>query len=105
MEGGSYKTNTVIDWFKRIGNKLLCKFLIFDIKEFYPSTTESLLRKAFNFCQCTHTSSDDDKAIINHARKSLLFNNQPAWIKRDSGLFNAMMEVYDGTEVCELNYF
>ena len=36
-------TDTVIDLFKGIRNKHLCKFVIFDIKEFYPSITENLL--------------------------------------------------------------
>ena len=46
--------------------------------------------------------SDEDKCIINHSRESLLFNNQQAWIKRESGLFNVTMGAYDGAEVCEL---
>ena len=47
----------------------------------------------------THTHlSDDDKAIIHHARKSLLFNDQQTWIKRDSGLFDVTMGTYNGAE-------
>ena len=42
-------TDTVIDWLKDIRNKHLCKFAIFDIKEFYPSITENLLKKALTF--------------------------------------------------------
>ena len=42
--------------------------------------------------------SDDDKAIIHHARKSLLFNDQQTWIKT----VDVTMGVYDGAEVCEL---
>ena len=42
-------TDTVIDWLKDIHNKHLCKFAIFDIKEFYPSITENLLKKALTF--------------------------------------------------------
>ena len=37
-----------------------------------------------------------NKYISNHSRKSLLFNNQQPWIKRESGLFDVTMEVYDG---------
>ena len=47
-------TDTVIDWFKGIRNKNLCKFVIFDIKEFYPSITENLLRKVLTFAEA-HT--------------------------------------------------
>ena len=36
-------TDTVIDWFKRIRNKHLYKFVVFDIREFYSSITENLL--------------------------------------------------------------
>ena len=38
-------TDTVIYWFKGIRNKHLCKFVIFDIKEYYLSITENLLKK------------------------------------------------------------
>ena len=38
-------TETVIDWCKCIHNKHKTKFVIFDIKELYPSITESMLKK------------------------------------------------------------
>ena len=37
-------TEDVIDWFKRINEKQLCKSVIFDIKDFYPSIKEPLLK-------------------------------------------------------------
>ena len=41
--------------------------------------------------------------IINHARKSLLFNKQQqTWIKKENGLFDVTMGAYDLAEVCEL---
>ena len=43
-------TNIVIDWFKQIKNKHLYKFATFDIKEFYPSIVERLLKKCHKFC-------------------------------------------------------
>ena len=42
----------------------------------------------------------DDKAIIKHAWKSLLFNKSKTWMKKDSGLFDAAMDAFDGAEVC-----
>ena len=40
---------------------------------------------------------------INHARKSLLFDNSGAWIKKDgNSLFNVLMGSFDSAEVCEL---
>ena len=45
---------------------------------------------------------ENDKKIINHARKSLLFKKQQTWIKKESGLFDVTMGAYNGAEVCEL---
>ena len=33
-------TNNVISWFKSIKNKQTCKFISFDIKDFYPTITK-----------------------------------------------------------------
>ena len=95
-------TDTVIDWFKQINNKQAYKFIIFDIKEFYPSITENLLKKALDFSAAHTELSEEDKTIIYHSRKSLLFNNQHVWIKKEGGLFDVTMGAFDGAEVCEL---
>ena len=95
-------TDTVIDWFKGIRNKHLCKFVVFDINEFYPSIAENLLKRALTFAEAYTHLSDDDKAIIHHARKSFLFNDQQTWVKRESGLSDVTMGAYNGAEVCEL---
>ena len=44
-------TKNVTDWFKKIDNKKDCTFIQFDIKEFYPAISESILGKAFNFAK------------------------------------------------------
>ena len=95
-------TEDVIDWFKRINEKQLCKFVIFDMKDFYPSIKESLLKQSLDFAEKHIKISTEDKAIIKHARKSLLLNKQQTWIKKESGLFDVTMGAYDGAEVCEL---
>ena len=56
-------TDTEIGCFKGIRNKHLCKFVIFDIKEF-PSITENLLKEALTFAEAYTLLLDDDKAII-----------------------------------------
>ena len=78
------------------------KFLVFDIKEFYPSIKEKLLKEALDFANSYINIPENDKKIINHARKSLLFNKQQTWIKKESGLFDVPMGANDGAEVCEL---
>ena len=44
-------TKNVTDWFKKIDNKKDCKFIQFDIKQFYPAISESILGKAINFAK------------------------------------------------------
>ena len=58
--------------------------------------------KSFKNFKVQTLLSDNDQAIIHHARKSLPFNDQQSWIKRNSGLFDVTMGAYDGAEVCEL---
>ena len=55
-----------------------------------------------NYVTATINIPENDKKIIKYAKKSLLFNKQQTWIKKESGLFDVMMVVYDGVEVCEL---
>ena len=94
-------TDVVIDWFKQIKNKNLYKCATFDIKEFYPSIKEGLLRNAINFAEQHTEISEKDKAIIFHVRKSLLFNGQHVWIKKEGGLFDVTIGAFDGAEFCE----
>ena len=98
----SKNTEDAINWFKSIKDKQHCKFVIFDIKDFYPSIKESLLKQSLDFAEKYIKVTSEDKAIIKHARKSLLFNKQQIWIKRERGLFDVTMGAYDGAKVCEL---
>ena len=95
-------TQNVIEWFTKIEEKSNHKFIVFDIKDFYPSIKETLLIKAINFAEKRVNITNEDKVIIKHARKSLLYDNREPRMKKDSGLFDVTMGVYNGTEVCEL---
>ena len=44
-------TASVIEWFKRIEQKHLYKFIMFDIKDFYPSIQKEVLNKGLRFAQ------------------------------------------------------
>ena len=71
--------------------------------DFYPSITEKLLKKCFKFAKDYAHLSDDDQNIILHACKSVLFDQNGAWVKKNSeGLFDIGMGSYHGAEVCEL---
>ena len=95
-------SEVILDKFNEIPNKKVHKFVVFNIKEFYPSIKEQLLKEALDFPNSCINIPENDKKIINHARKSLLFNKQQTWIKKESGLFDVTMGAYDGAEVCEL---
>ena len=64
----------------------------FDIKDFYSSITKKLL----------HDKKRKDLRIIQHARKSLLYNKEIPWKKKNTNLFDVAMGAYNGDEVCEL---
>ena len=95
-------TSQVIEWFDNIKEKNKYKFMMFDVKDFYPSIKEKLLNKAIRFAEQTVSLSEKDKEIIFHARKSLLFNKNESWVKKGDTLFDVTMGAYDGAEVCEL---
>ena len=95
-------TTTVIDWFKRIPDKKKCKFIKFDIVDFYPSINEDLLGKALTFASNIQPICNDELKIIKHARKSLLFKHGETWEKKDTNnYFDITMGSFDGAEVCE----
>ena len=58
--------STVIDLFITIQEKHLHSFVIFGIKDFYPSIKEKLLIKALKFAESYTDISDEDKRIMNH---------------------------------------
>ena len=67
-------TTAVINWFKKIENKKKYKFMIFDIKDFYSSISKKLLDDSINFARQHVQIKREDFSIIQHARKSLLYN-------------------------------
>ena len=95
-------TTSVTEWFIGITQKHLHKFIMFSIKDFYPSIPEELLNKRLTFTQKYIDISGKDTEIIYHARKLLLSDEKDTWIKKLSGLFDVTMGAHDGAEVCEL---
>ena len=66
------------------------------------SISKNLLKQALEFASQFTVISKEEKEIILHARKSLLFVNGRPWMKKTKGMFNVMMGSFDGAEVCEL---
>ena len=96
-------TGAVIKWFNSIKEKESCAFIQLDIKDFYPTITETILDNAISFTkELTHVS-DEKIRVIKHCRKSLLYNNETPWVKKNTpGNLDVTMGSYDWAEVCEL---
>ena len=92
----------VLNFFRNIPQRDNCKFMQFDIVEFYPSISERLLSDALNFAKQHIDIPSREIEIIQHARKSLLFQDGDVWIKKNGSLFDVTMGSYDGAEVCDL---
>ena len=96
-------TASVLKWFNSLENKEKLSFICFDVCEFYPSINEKLLSKALDFANKYRPISSNERDIILHAKRSLLFNNGSAWEKKSSNdLFDVTMGSFDGAETCEL---
>ena len=96
-------SESVIKWFYSIENKSQCKFIQLDIAEFYPSISEEILDNAILFAQQYIHIPEKDLRIIKHCRKSLLYNNNEPWKKKNTeSCFDVTMGSFDGAEICEL---
>ena len=96
------KTEGVIKWFENIPNKHLYRLLMFDIKDFYPSTKEKLLRETIKFAKRYIPITSKGIDAIFHARKSLLYYNNEPWVNKGESNFDVTMGAYSGEEICEL---
>jgi len=96
-------TAETISWFNKLEEKNNRKFIKFDIADFYPSISQSLLNKSIQFAKSLHIDINDTAvSTIMHARKSLLFNQTSVWVKSENEEFDVTMGSYDGAEICEL---
>ena len=95
-------SSTVIEWFKGIDNEKDCIFIKFDIRELYPSISESIFKKSILFAKEYHHIPDEDIRIIDHCRKSLLFHENETWKnKKSESCFDGTMGRYNGAEISE----
>ena len=95
-------TQSVISWFNGISDKKKCKFIKFDIVEFYPSISKNLLLQAIEFAKSLTYVPQTVIDVILHCRKSFLSESGNIWIKKDEFDFDVAMDSYDGAEICEL---
>ena len=97
------KMASVIEWFKNTKEKNNFTFIKFDIREFYPSITETILDKALLFAKQHHSISSDNIRLIKHRCKSLLFSNNEVWKKKHTeSCSDVTVGSFDGAGVYEL---
>ena len=98
-------TTEVITWFKNLSNhpsKNRLSFVQFDVKDFYPSITEELLRKSIEWASRFVHISNEDKEIIFKVKHSLLYNKNDPWVKKSNSKFDVAQGAYDSAETCEI---
>ena len=96
-------TASVLKWFKNLKSKSSLSFICFDVCEFYPSITEKLLSEALNFASQYRQITSQEREIILHAKRSLLFSDSCPWEKKSANnQFDVTMGSFDGAETCEL---
>ena len=56
-------TSSVIDWFNSISQKKNCSFVSFDVVDFYPSITETILEQALTFASQFTEVTNEEKIL------------------------------------------
>ena len=74
-------TNNTIERFKAIPEKGKHEFITFDVCDFYPSISEDLLLNALDYSSKFTTITPQDRHIIIHAKKSLLYHQNSLWTR------------------------
>ena len=64
-------TQNLIEWIMKIEEKSKYKFIVFDIKDFYPSIKETVFIKPINFAERLVNRTNKGKVIIKRAMKSV----------------------------------
>ena len=95
-------TASTLSWFNNIPSKADCKFLKFDVVDFYPSIFEKLLTDAIEYANKYVKIGKKSIEIIIHCRKFLLFCEGEAWSKKSYDRINVTMGSFNGAEIREL---
>ena len=74
----------VVNWFKSIKRKEKHFYICVDIRELYPSITKELVHKALEFAEKFCQITEEQKHIIVHSKKTLLYNKDKLWTKEQT---------------------
>ena len=93
----------VLKWFNNLEDKKNLKFLKFDVEQFYPSITKSLMSNAINMAKLHTNITKEEETILLHARLNALMDTEGnIWEKQTNPEFDVAMGSMDGAEVAEL---
>ena len=95
-------TQDFLSWYNNLASKSEGSFYQLDICSFYPNITEKLLKKAIEHAAKYTHISEEDKLLILHTSKSLLFHKGEAWVRKGKSVFEITMGGFDGAEKCDL---
>ena len=95
-------TQQALRWFNGLSNKQKIQFFTFDVDAFYPSITLRLLKKAIEWARQFCPISDLDEEIFMHCRRTFLFHDGKAWVKKENSDFDVPIGSFDGAEICEI---
>ena len=94
-------TSDVVNWFNNIKDKTSQTMICFNICDFYPSISSSLLQKSLTFASQYSNITEEEIHIITHTKKTTLYKDGNQRTKKSSD-FDVTMGSFDGAEVCEL---
>ena len=96
-------TGDVVNWFNNIKDKTSQTMICFDICDFYPSISSSLLQISITFVSQYTSITEEEIHIITHTKKSTqhLIKMALHGQKKKSSDFAGIMGSFDDAEVCE----
>ena len=96
-------SDSVISWFKNIGDKHTQTFILFDVVSMYPSISEKLLVEALQWASGITKVTNEEKNIILKSKRSLLYDHRgEPFVKKGGSNFDITMGSWDGAESCDL---
>ena len=99
-------TNATTKWFQEKSseqpNRSKLNFIQCDIEAFYPSISQELLNNALNWATTYTTITEEEREIILHSKRSVLYFKGTPWVKQEDPDFDIGMGAFDGAECCDL---
>ena len=91
-----------VKWFRDYDKNDKCSFIKYDIRDFYLCITEKAVDKVLKLAKEYIVISEDKTNIIKHCHKSIQYQNEELWIKKDvCGNFDNPMGSFDRAKLSQ----